>query len=143
MIHSPTAPAAGDWWLSPTPLSTRYVKSGRQRWDRMLLMSLWTHGECRGYGYGGVSLSSAGGTLGWQHVQRELHSGRELRLLQPLLRWPHSLPPAESMLSEQLLQCMAYSARRKSCVTGQVSVALLTERYGIQRTDHLYCHTAI
>ncbi len=46
-----------------------------------------------------VGSATAGGTtLGWQHVLREL---------QLPLRWPDSLPPAESMLSEQLLQRVA------------------------------------
>ena len=46
-----------------------------------------------------VGSATAGGTtLGWQHVLREL---------QLPLRWPDSLPSAESMLSEQLLQRVA------------------------------------
>ncbi len=134
---------AGDWWLSPTPLSTRYVKSGRQRWDRMLLMSLWLHRSWLRLRWGGQSQRAAapwaGSIMSFESCTRGANCGFCSRCSVGLTACLQQNPCSwNSFCSGSLAACMAYSAPpRKSdpcCVTGQVSVALLTERYGIQRS---------
>lgn len=49
------------------------------------------------------SAGAASGSLGWKHVLQELQ--------QPHLPWPDSLPPAGSILSDQLLQRVARRLR--------------------------------